>query len=59
AYLAGKSAPPGKRMGHAGAIIERGRGTFEGKVKALKAAGVEVASLPFEVPELLKKTLKA
>jgi len=58
AYLAGKSAPPGKRMGHAGAIIERGMGTFEGKVEALNNAGVEVADLSFEVPELLKKVLK-
>lgn len=58
AYLAGKSAPPGKRMGHAGAIIERGKGTFEGKVKALEAAGVPVAQLPFQVPEMLGKALK-
>ncbi|HED23849.1 MAG TPA: succinate--CoA ligase subunit alpha [Firmicutes bacterium] len=50
AYLAGRSAPPGKRMGHAGAIIERGRGTFESKVKALQEAGVTVAGLPGEVP---------
>lgn len=57
AYLAGRSAPPGKRMGHAGAIIERGRGTFESKVKALNAAGVEVASLPTEVPGMIKKVL--
>lgn len=57
AYLAGKSAPEGKRMGHAGAIIERGMGTFAGKVKALNAVGVEVASLTFQVPELVKKVL--
>ncbi len=57
AYLAGKSAPPGKRMGHAGAIIERGRGTFESKVKALNAAGVQVADLPAKVPELVKAKL--
>lgn len=57
AYIAGKSAPPGKRMGHAGAIIERGKGTYEGKVKALKEAGAYVAALPFEVPRLLKQAL--
>ena len=57
AYLAGKSAPPGKRMGHAGAIIERGKGTYQGKVEALTAAGVQVAELPFQVPELMKKVL--
>jgi len=56
-YIAGKSAPPGKRMGHAGAIIERGKGTFDGKVKALKEAGSVVATLPFEVPGLLRELL--
>lgn len=56
-YIAGKSAPPGKRMGHAGAIIERGKGTFAGKVKALSEAGARVAALPFEVPGLLKEAL--
>lgn len=58
AYVAGASAPPGKRMGHAGAIIERGRGTYAAKVSALKAAGVKVAELPHEVPELLEKVLR-
>ncbi|MBO8167562.1 MAG: succinate--CoA ligase subunit alpha [Thermoanaerobacteraceae bacterium] len=57
AYLAGKSAPPGKRMGHAGAIIEKGKGTFEGKVEALQSAGVKVADLPFQVPQLLKELM--
>lgn len=55
AYIAGKSAPPGKRMGHAGAIIERGRGTYQGKIDALKAAGVHVATLPYEVPNIIKE----
>ncbi|MBM4235198.1 MAG: succinate--CoA ligase subunit alpha [Firmicutes bacterium] len=57
AYLAGKSAPPGKRMGHAGAIIERGKGTFDGKVKALTAAGVKVAALPAEIVQLIKEKI--
>ena len=57
AYLAGKSAPPGKRMGHAGAIIERGKGTFENKVKALEEAGVQVAELTFDVTERIRNIL--
>lgn len=57
AYIAGKSAPPGKRMGHAGAIIERGKGTFNAKVEALQGAGAKVATLPFEVPGLLREAL--
>ena len=57
AFVAGKSAPPGKRMGHAGAIIERGRGTFDSKIEALTAAGVRVAELPSQVPRLVKEIL--
>lgn len=57
AYLAGKSAPQGKRMGHAGAIIERGRGSYESKVKALREAGVQVAEMPWEVAGLVKQVL--
>ncbi len=57
AYLAGKSAPPGKRMGHAGAIIERGKGTFDGKVKSLTTAGVKVAALPGQVVRLIQEAM--
>lgn len=54
AYIAGRSAPKGKRMGHAGAIIERGMGTAESKVKAFTEAGVKVADYPDDVPKLLR-----
>jgi succinyl-CoA synthetase alpha subunit len=53
-FIAGRTAPPGKRMGHAGAIIEGGAGTAEDKVKALENAGVRVAQHPEEIPSLLK-----
>lgn len=58
AFIAGRTAPPGKRMGHAGAIIMAGTGTYEGKVQALQEAGVKVAKTPFEIPDLLKEVLK-
>lgn len=56
AYVAGRTAPPGKRMGHAGAIIESGKGTAESKVMAFTQAGVPVAQYPVEVATLLAAT---
>ncbi len=57
-YIAGKSAPPGKRMGHAGAIIERGAGGFKSKVESLKQAGVKVAEIPSQVADYVADLLK-
>jgi len=53
AFIAGQTAPPGKRMGHAGAIVESGSGTAVDKIKALQDVGVRVASHPEEITELL------
>jgi succinyl-CoA synthetase alpha subunit len=53
-FIAGKTAPPGKRMGHAGAIVEGGEGTAEEKVKALEAASVRVADHPEEIAQMIK-----
>jgi len=56
-FIAGQTAPPGKRMGHAGAIISGGAGTAAGKITALQAAGVTVANRPSEVPRLVRAAL--
>ncbi len=57
-FIAGQSAPPGKQMGHAGAIISSGSGTAAEKITALEAAGVQVANEPSEIPNILKEKLK-
>ncbi|MFW9875958.1 MAG: succinate--CoA ligase subunit alpha [Candidatus Thorarchaeota archaeon] len=57
AYIAGKSAPKGKRMGHAGAIISGDFGTAQGKIRALTKAGALVADTPWDVPTLIKEVL--
>ncbi|MCD6418871.1 succinate--CoA ligase subunit alpha [bacterium] len=57
AFIAGQTAPPGKRMGHAGAIISGSEGTAEEKIKKFEECGVPVAKIPSEIPELMKEQL--
>ena len=58
AFIGGRTAPAGKRMGHAGAIISGGKGTAEGKVKALREAGITVADTPDKIGEALVEAVK-
>jgi succinyl-CoA synthetase alpha subunit len=57
-FISGRTAPPGKRMGHAGAIISGGKGSAQSKVAALTDAGVPIAETPSEIPDLVKQALR-
>ena len=58
AFIAGRTAPPGKRMGHAGAIISGGKGTAEAKLEALRDAGIEIAETPADMGAAMVRAMQ-